>query len=380
MDKQTDFLMNISVLYRSTQKYYDRMLQSINLTYAQLPILIMIYEKEGISMREIAESGVYDKGTISKNVKHLEQQGFIHIETNKKDKRNKELYTSDFAKQNMSKIYSVRRDWWQYLIRNIDQSTFDQFIGSYDLLAKNARKFEEFNVVDLLFFDWKKVSLTNYPNHISTVFYTAGNNFRSPFDRHPELLFIKEGLAEIPKNSILDYLEHRQNRIEAVCIEGGEPFMNEHLEEFLSYCKELGYLTKVKTNGTYPDFMKDLVSKNLIDYIELEIMNSPKMYAKSIGMAQFQTDQIDQTLSCLKQEKIDYHCSIHLVREFHTLKSIESMANWLDGIGKMIVYTDIESEDTVQKSLHNVDEKTLSQMVHILQSHCKEIEVRGSSC
>ncbi len=46
MDRQTDFLLNISVLYRSTQKYYDRMLQSIQLTYAQLPILIMIFEQE----------------------------------------------------------------------------------------------------------------------------------------------------------------------------------------------------------------------------------------------------------------------------------------------------------------------------------------------
>ena len=44
MDKQSDLLMNLSVLYRSTQKYYDRMLQSIQLTYAQLPILIMIFE------------------------------------------------------------------------------------------------------------------------------------------------------------------------------------------------------------------------------------------------------------------------------------------------------------------------------------------------
>ena len=92
MDRQTDFLLNISVLYRSTQKYYDRMLQSIQLTYAQLPILIMIFEQEGITMRQIAESGVYDKGTISKNVKHLEQEGYILIQPSKQDKRNKELY------------------------------------------------------------------------------------------------------------------------------------------------------------------------------------------------------------------------------------------------------------------------------------------------
>ena len=141
MDRQTDFLLNISVLYRSTQKYYDRMLQSIQLTYAQLPILIMIFEQEGITMRQIAESGVYDKGTISKNVKHLEQEGYILIQPSKQDKRNKELYTTDYAKQNMSKVYAVRRDWWQHLIQSIDQKQFEQFVGSYEIMAKKQEQY-----------------------------------------------------------------------------------------------------------------------------------------------------------------------------------------------------------------------------------------------
>lgn len=49
MEKQNDLLMDSSILYRSTQKYYDKMLQDLNLSYAQLPILIEIYENEGIS-------------------------------------------------------------------------------------------------------------------------------------------------------------------------------------------------------------------------------------------------------------------------------------------------------------------------------------------
>ena len=42
MEKQNDLLMDSSILYRSTQKYYDKMLQDLNLSYAQLPILIEI--------------------------------------------------------------------------------------------------------------------------------------------------------------------------------------------------------------------------------------------------------------------------------------------------------------------------------------------------
>lgn len=53
MEKQNDLLMDSSILYRSTQKYYDKMLQDLNLSYAQLPILIEIYENEGISSNKL---------------------------------------------------------------------------------------------------------------------------------------------------------------------------------------------------------------------------------------------------------------------------------------------------------------------------------------
>ena len=376
MDKQTDFLMNISVLYRSTQKYYDRMLQSINITYAQLPILIMIFEHEGISMREIAQSGFYDKGTISKNVKHLEQQGYIHIYTSKQDKRNKELYTSDLAKQNMSTIYSIRRNWWQHLIQHIDESAFTQFIGSYDQLAKNARQYEDASDSQIHFFQWKKVSLNAYPNKIATVLYMAGNNFRSPFDCHPELLFIKEDLKEIPLYEIKLYLRNRRNQIQALSIEGGEPLMNPNLSSFLQFTKKLGYLNKIKTNGTYPDLMIEWIEKKYLDFIDLKIMNSPNQYAKSIGMEKFSISCIDQSLEYLKNGSIDYQCSIYLVKEYHSIRSIEAIAKWLSGIKKLVIYTNIEACNTVQKHLHNIDLQMRYDMIQILKASCENVEVR----
>ena len=72
MNNHEDLLMDISILYRSTQKYYDRKLEPFHLTYAQLPILLFIFEQEGITMQNIVEKGSYDKGTVTKNIKKLE--------------------------------------------------------------------------------------------------------------------------------------------------------------------------------------------------------------------------------------------------------------------------------------------------------------------
>ena len=53
MDAHTDLLLDLNILSRATQKYYDRQLQPFNLTYAQLPVLLMIYEGEGITANQI---------------------------------------------------------------------------------------------------------------------------------------------------------------------------------------------------------------------------------------------------------------------------------------------------------------------------------------
>ena len=100
--KQNDLFMDSSILYRTTQKYFDRELQQFQLTYAQLPVLIMVYENEGISMQEIAFQGKYDKGTITKNVQKLESLGYLEVIHSSKDKRSKELYTTLKAKENVT--------------------------------------------------------------------------------------------------------------------------------------------------------------------------------------------------------------------------------------------------------------------------------------
>ena len=377
MDQQTNLLMNISVLYRSTQKYYDRNLQDLHLTYAQIPILIMIYENEGISMRDISQIGVYDKGTISKSVKHLEQQGFICVRSSKVDKRNKELYTSDFAKQSMAQVYSIRRDWWQHLMQGIDDVSFRQFLPSYDRMANNAKEYAESIASQLPFFHWQKVSLTHYPHKLSTVLYTAGSNFRCPFDRYPELIFIQEGMKELSRQEIIEYLENRRNVLEAVCIAGGEPMMDPRLSDFLALIKSMGYFVKVTTNGSFPDRLETLIQKKCIDFVSLDIKNSPGQYAKSIGMEHFDIQPIEKTLNILRKDFIDYQIELYLNQEYHTMASLKSLAKWLSGMKKIVLHTDIESLPTVSKQLHNFNPIQIDKIVQLFQEQKLEVEVQA---
>ena len=72
MEKTRRLLTDSSILYRCSQKYYDKVLDAYQLGSGQLPFLIFIYENEGITMNGLAQLGCYDKGTVTKGVQRLE--------------------------------------------------------------------------------------------------------------------------------------------------------------------------------------------------------------------------------------------------------------------------------------------------------------------
>ena len=78
------------------------------------------------------------------------------------------------------------------------------------------------------------------------------------------------------------FLRKRKGILDGVCVTGGEPLLQPDIEDFLRKIKELGYLVKLDTNGSFPEKLKNLVDKNLIDYVAMDIKNSIKQYELQI--------------------------------------------------------------------------------------------------
>ena len=89
MSEKNYLSLSSSILYRCNQKHFDKLLSRYEIGYTQLILLTQIYEKEGISMNELALNGVFDKGTITKSIQRLEQLSYVRIESSEGDKRSK---------------------------------------------------------------------------------------------------------------------------------------------------------------------------------------------------------------------------------------------------------------------------------------------------
>ena len=61
MEQKNVLLNDNSIMYRCTQKYYDRFLEEYQLSAGLVQFLLMIYEQEGLSMQQLAKTGSFIK-------------------------------------------------------------------------------------------------------------------------------------------------------------------------------------------------------------------------------------------------------------------------------------------------------------------------------
>ena len=72
---------------RSVTNKYTPFLKSLGLTYTQYIVLLVLWEKDGITVGEICERLLLDNGTVSPLLKKLQQAGYIEKHRSTEDDR-----------------------------------------------------------------------------------------------------------------------------------------------------------------------------------------------------------------------------------------------------------------------------------------------------
>lgn len=372
----SDLLLDISILYRSTQKYYDQMLQSISLTYAQLPILILIYENEGISQQQIAQDGGYDKGTITKQVQKLEEMGYIRVQPSKKDKRAKELYTTAKARGIMSKVYAIRTSWWRHISSSIPKEDMAAFSSFYKNMATSAKEFAKADLNAISFFEHQKLSFQSVPGKVSTIVATGGCNYRCPCCNESHLVFLKEDSISYSQEEILQYVKSRKDMLDSITITGGEPLMHTELDPFLKKVKQMGFFINLMTNGSYFEHLKSLVEQKLVDRVVMHIKNVPEKYGETIGLKTYEILEIEKSIRLLNTEKIESVFVITPVHEFHTPEDLVAMAKWLQPAPSLELHIFEEKETVIQKGYHGYTREELNKIKKELEFYIPNVKIR----
>lgn len=329
-------------------------------------------------MNQLAKLGSFDKGTVTKGIKILSDKGYIETITNE-DKRIKYLYLTNKAKAIMSKIYAVKQSWWEFITKDIDSNLVKDYVVTRNQIVLNARSYLDLNLDDdkVKFFGLQKLTLLDFPGNLASTVFCGGCNFRCPFCQNSDLVFLPEGIKEITREDILNYLKSRHNLLDGICISGGEPLLNKGLKEFIIQIKELGLKVKLDTNGSFYEKLKELGDAGLLDYVAVDIKNSKEKYGETIGIPGYDTKEIEKTISYLKQGNIPYEFRTTVVEEFHDEKDFEKIGKWLKGARNYYLQRFEDSECVIRKGLHSPSLEKLNKYKNIVKKYIENVEIRG---
>lgn len=223
----------------------------------------------------------------------------------------------------------------------------------------------------------QKLTLLDYPGKMACTIFTAGCNLRCPFCHNSRLVINPENRSEYSDEEVFSFLKKRVGVLDGVAITGGEPLLQNDIEDFIGRVRELGYSVKLDTNGTFPDKLRSLVEKGLVDYIAMDIKNSPELYAETVGISGYDISKIKESIAFLLEGKVNYEFRTTVVREFHSVFGMNSLGEMIKGAKRHFLQGFIDSGELIGFGMSAVPKEEMERMKNIMLQYVDECEIRG---
>lgn len=157
--------------------------------------------------------------------------------------------------------------------------------------------------------------------------YCSNNNFIRVANQRLEPLY--RGGSVIDMKEIEKQILDSRMFISAVVFSGGEPMAHpQELEHLANYAKSLGLLVGIETNGYYPEGLKALIQKKLVDKIFLDVkapLDDSNAYSRITGGVQDAAGRCCKSLM-LKGVPIEVRTTV-----FRSIADVTGIARSLKG-------------------------------------------------
>lgn len=230
----------------------------------------------------------------------------------------------------------------------------------------------------------QKLTLLDYPDKLACTVFTGGCNFRCPFCHNASLVLPKKAPDTIPTEELLAFLDSRKGRLEGVCISGGEPTLMPDLIEFIREIKKRGFLVKLDTNGSHPHVIRALIDEGLIDYVAMDIKNTPGRYGETIGYgAELNVEEsslmqrIKESVALLMEGRVDYEFRTTVMAELHGIDEMRAIGQWLSGAKRYFLQNYRPEGDLLVGGFTSLTSEELGALLSELVKYIPNAEIRG---
>ena len=193
----------------------------------------------------------------------------------------------------------------------------------------------------------QKLTLLDYPGTVACTVFTLGCNMRCPFCHNSLLVTKTDEAEEYPVEDFFAFLEKRRGILDGVCVTGGEPLIHSDAGEFIAKIKALGYKVKLDTNGSFPEKLEEILKSGNVDYVAMDIKNSPEKYAETVGIPGFDVSKIQRSIEIIRSSGVEYEFRTTVVSPLHNAESIAGAAQMVKGSPKYFLQNFVDSGNLI---------------------------------
>jgi len=225
----------------------------------------------------------------------------------------------------------------------------------------------------------QRLTLLDYPSKLACTVFTRGCNLRCPYCHNASLVLPHQfEPPEIAIEEFFGFLAKRQGILDGVCISGGEALLQSGIEDFIHRIHDMGFLVKLDTNGTFPERLRKLSEEGFLDYVAMDIKNVPECYGKNVGIQNFSTSAIEESVDFLLSGKQPFEFRTTVIREFHNAETFFKIGEWIRGNEPYFLQSFVDSGNLVGNlHLHPFNASEMNLFKEIVSAYVPNVELRG---
>lgn len=105
---------------------------NIDLTFEMLQTMVYLWRQDGINQQEIADKVFKDKASMTYLLNHLETRGLVRREESPTDRRNNNIYLTEFGKAYGVRVKPILDEIYTTASQKTDSADFDSCIHYLD--------------------------------------------------------------------------------------------------------------------------------------------------------------------------------------------------------------------------------------------------------
>ncbi|MFZ7121547.1 MAG: anaerobic ribonucleoside-triphosphate reductase activating protein [Eubacteriaceae bacterium] len=221
----------------------------------------------------------------------------------------------------------------------------------------------------------QKTSFIDFPNKLCTVLFTGGCNFRCSYCHNKSL--VDNTSPIIPLEKIYTDLINRRKFVDAVCVSGGEPTLQEDLVPFIKELKKMNFSVKLDTNGSNPNVINFLLENNLIDYIAMDIKSSIDKYS-TITNSNVDTNKILKSVQLIKNGNCNYEFRTTICKELTYIEDLIKICGYIKDSKKYVLQNFKDSKEVLigEGNLTPFNSNEINGIFTTLKKYYTNLEIR----